>query len=233
MPGRREIMIRHPKPDIRVGARGWQYDGWDSEFYPDDLPKDWRFSYYSNEYQTVLIPQHYLTQFTPADWQDWMDDAQNNFHFYVEVAESMQWRDIQPYLQVLGDQLQGIVVVIEKLQDMDALAKLINKLKSVAPVSLKKVGEAVTDQDMQTLYTCYEVNGCWDGSADRPLWQYGSSAVLIRDGNQNNSPEIVRQFVEKGFEFAENCQTLVVFFSGPSPKISEIQNARMVTELLA
>ena len=226
-------MMRHAKPEIRVGARGWQYDQWKTEFYPEDLPQDWRFSYYSNEYNTVLVPRQYMEQHSPEDWHDWVDDAQSNFQFYVEIAESSQWSEVNPYLQALDNRLQGVVVEIETLRDVDALAKLINKLKRVAPISLKNTINGVSEQDMKTLHTCYEVNGCWDGGAEAPIWKYGAGAVLIRDGRQTNGPENVRQFIEKGFEFADNSQTLVVFFAGPSPKISEIQSTRMITELMA
>jgi len=227
------MMMRHAKPEIRVGARGWEYDQWKTEFYPEDLPQDWRFSYYSNEYNTVLVPWQYREQYTASDWRDWVDDAQTNFQFYVEVEESARWSDVKPYLQALDNHLQGIVVAIESLQDVDALTKLINKLKSIAPVCLKKANQSISDQDMNTLHTCFEVNGCWDGGDEPPIWKYGSGALLVRDGNQVNSPENVRQFIEKGFEFADNNQTMVVFFAGHSPKISEIQNTRMITELMA
>jgi uncharacterized protein YecE (DUF72 family) len=35
-------MMKNSKPEIRAGARGWQFEQWVGEFYPDDLPEDWR-----------------------------------------------------------------------------------------------------------------------------------------------------------------------------------------------
>jgi len=39
---------------IRVGVFGWEHEHWIGTFYPDDLPEDWRLSYYANEFSVVL-----------------------------------------------------------------------------------------------------------------------------------------------------------------------------------
>ena len=123
-------MMKNAKPEIRVGARGWNYEHWNGDFYPDDLPEDWRFSYYSNEFQTVLIPSYYLAQFSPQEWQEWIEDTSKEFWFYIELSETDSWETMQPYLEIFSDKLKGVVVVVEKLDSLDSLASLINKGKT-------------------------------------------------------------------------------------------------------
>ncbi|MCI0507134.1 MAG: hypothetical protein L0Z73_13635 [Gammaproteobacteria bacterium] len=218
--------------EILAGTRGWQYPEWAGEFYPDDLPEDWRFSYYSNEFQTVLIPFDYLQRYEREEWVEWLDDAPKNFAFYVELAETAAWGKIEPYLEALGEQLRGIVVVIEKLPDVAALASLIKHAKSMAPVCIQSSGGKVSDRDMKTLQSCHAVNECWDGVDNAPAWNYGGAALVLRDSRDQNTPDVLRQIIEKGIEYAGNCEAIALFFTGDLPKIRDVRNARTITDLL-
>jgi len=225
-------MMKRAKPEIRVGARGWQFKEWGKEFYPDDLPQDWRFSYYSNEFNAVLIPYEYLSNYSLEDWQEWKEDTAKDFYFYVEISESAQWSNIKPYLQILGEQLIGVIVVVETLEHVAELANLINKVKQLAPVNLKRAGTKITDKDMVTLQACHEVNECWDGEGNAPVWGYSGTATILRESGEQNTPEKVRQIIETGLESAGKCEVLALFFTGPAPKVSDINSSRMITELL-
>jgi len=226
-------MMKTSKPEIRVGARGWNFEQWGGEFYPDDLPEDWRFSFYSNDFQTVLVPSGYLVQFSVDEWEEWIEDTSREFWFYIEISETDDWKAIEPYMKVFSGKLKGIVVTVETLSSIDKLASLINRAKSVAPVSIRRVGKKVSDHDMATLQSCYEVNECWDGGDNGPSWSYSdSAAILLRDANDDNSPEIIRQLVEKGIEYAGRCDSIALIFTGSSPKIIDMQNTRTITELL-
>jgi hypothetical protein len=224
--------MKRSRLEIFVGARGWQYPEWSGEFYPDDLPNDWRFSYYSNELQTVLVPFDYLQRYTPEEWAEWAEDAPKNFAFYVELAGTAAWEEIKDILEVLGGQLKGIVIVIDELTDIEALALLIRQAKTAAPVCIQRGGKQISERDMQTLQSCHEVNRCWDGEDEAPLWSYGGAAVLLRESRAQNSPDILRQIIEKGIEYAGSCEAIALFFTGDSPKISDMRNARTITDLL-
>jgi uncharacterized protein YecE (DUF72 family) len=39
---------------VLIGACGWQHNDWTGEFYPDDLPEEWRLGYYAHEYQVSI-----------------------------------------------------------------------------------------------------------------------------------------------------------------------------------
>ena len=59
----------HPEPRARtleVGGYGWRRRDWDEDFYPEDLPPDWRLAFYANEFQTVCVPAAYWRE-APAD----------------------------------------------------------------------------------------------------------------------------------------------------------------------
>jgi len=227
-------IMKNSKPEIRVGARGWNFEQWNKEYFPDDLPEDWRFSFYSNDFQAVLVPADYLNQFSLDDWQEWIEDTDKGFWFYVEISESASWDDVEPYLKIFGDKLKGIVVAIEKLTSMDLLATLINRAKQLSTVSIRCIDKDVSDEDMMTLQSCYEINDCWNGRSDAPNWSYNeSAAIIIRDITDDNNPESIRKIVEQGMEYAGGRESIALFFAGESPKVSDMQNARTIIELLA
>jgi len=40
---------------ISIAVCHFQHEGWQKQFFPDDLPEDWRFDYYANEFDSVFF----------------------------------------------------------------------------------------------------------------------------------------------------------------------------------
>jgi len=53
--------------NVLVGALDWQEDLWVATFYPDDLPEDWRLTYYANEFSTTVIDMAGLQDSASSD----------------------------------------------------------------------------------------------------------------------------------------------------------------------
>jgi hypothetical protein len=71
-----------------VGARGWDHPGWNGKFYPEDLPQDWRLSYYANEFSGVLVPKSIWQTSEPELIANWCDDVPDDFLFFLEASDS-------------------------------------------------------------------------------------------------------------------------------------------------
>jgi hypothetical protein len=56
---------------LMIGTRGWNPDS-GSDFYPAELPDDWRFCYYSNNLRSVLVPQETWDAVQRADVAQWL-----------------------------------------------------------------------------------------------------------------------------------------------------------------
>jgi hypothetical protein len=85
------------KDSIRVGVCGWDHERWLGTFYPDDLPEDWRLSYYANEFSTVLVAEDEWRS-NLGKLEEWADEVPEDFQFYLqssadELPELMQIRD--------------------------------------------------------------------------------------------------------------------------------------------
>ncbi len=105
------------KKNINPGAYGWHHKYWLKSFYPEDLPvnssEDWRLSYYSNEFNTVMVPFDYWQSGETVGCEGWLDDVGENFQFYVECHENMlaniSLSELTDSLKKLQPQLYGLV----------------------------------------------------------------------------------------------------------------------------
>jgi len=72
--------------ELLIGTAGWEHEQWIGGFYPQDLPGDWRFGYYTNRLRSVLVPANI--------WQSpELDDYTNTMleDLYPEFRMVLQW----------------------------------------------------------------------------------------------------------------------------------------------
>ena len=69
-----------------LGARDWEHPSWAQDYYPEDLPADWRLSYYANDLSQVLVPQARWLGAGEAGWADWVEAVPPGFRFFLELA---------------------------------------------------------------------------------------------------------------------------------------------------
>jgi len=91
---------------IRVGACDWDHPQWLSHFYPDDLPEDWRLTFYANVFSTVLVSEA-KWQANNVDFEQWAEDVPEGFRFYF-LSENVAAGDAMIKAQ-LGDLFAGFV----------------------------------------------------------------------------------------------------------------------------
>lgn len=72
-------------PDTVVAPCGWEALPDADDFYPDDLPADWRLTYFANTLPAVLLPWSAWQAQPPAILQGWRDDVHGSFRFFLEV----------------------------------------------------------------------------------------------------------------------------------------------------
>jgi hypothetical protein len=57
-----------------VGTAGWDRQGWAADYYPDDLPPDWRLAYYANDCGCLLLDASDLASIRPGELGEAMDE---------------------------------------------------------------------------------------------------------------------------------------------------------------
>jgi hypothetical protein len=100
---------------LLLGARDWEHSAWNMDFYPEDLPVDWRLSYYANEFQVVMVPATRWMESGPEELAQWREEVPQGFRFYLEVDDGGRigaWvrRWGEPLCEVLASLACGLVV---------------------------------------------------------------------------------------------------------------------------
>jgi hypothetical protein len=102
-------MPEHAHTSIQLGARGWDFPAWHGGYFPEDLPPEWRLTYYANDFRQVLVPEGCWAVAEPAQGRLWREDVSETFRFYLELTDPQpralgclaQWGD------ALGSALGG------------------------------------------------------------------------------------------------------------------------------
>jgi hypothetical protein len=87
-----------------AAPRGW----WDladaDNFYPSDLPEDWRLSYFTNAFRASVLPHAVWSNVDSETWAQWREDIPSPFRFIAEIGPS-QHQAHRALEQTLGPQL--------------------------------------------------------------------------------------------------------------------------------
>lgn len=73
---------------LGVGLAGWRDAAWAADYFPPDLPADWRMDYYANEHDCLWLSQAEWGAVGPAMWAEWADAVGEGFRFYLQAADS-------------------------------------------------------------------------------------------------------------------------------------------------
>ena len=112
------------KQNINLGAYGWRQPHWLNTYYPEGLPvdgdEDWRLSYFSNEFNAVLVPAGYWLTDENVDCESWSDAVHEDFQFFVEchvdMLDFISMDELSANLKSLQPQLSALVFLDEKQQ---------------------------------------------------------------------------------------------------------------------
>jgi len=133
------------KPHITLGAYGWRYVHWRDTFYPVDLPQDWQLTYYSNEFNTVLVPADYWRAGVEPGCDDWLDNVHPGFRFFVECHAGMlnhiSFAELAGCLENLRPQLSALVFLDENQQMSAAINDQFSAL--IETLSVDVIGSGV------------------------------------------------------------------------------------------
>jgi hypothetical protein len=106
----RPIMAEQ-RPVFNILPVGWDHAAWRGGFYPEDLPPEWRLSYFANAFPGVLIPWEDWYRLDKPSLNAWRDDVAGGFRFYLELAQSVDMQTRVDAADCLEGHFGGFVVV--------------------------------------------------------------------------------------------------------------------------
>lgn len=106
-------------------VRGWSHESWVHGYFPTDLPRDWRFSYATNDLSALVIPASdwsaltkeelgYSLQLSESAVQTWINDVPDGFEIYLElehpdIAQTLSNPGIADLTATLGKNFAGFL----------------------------------------------------------------------------------------------------------------------------
>lgn len=111
----RSIVKMPTRSHLQPVRSGWTPVPDEPLFYPDDLPTEWRLTYFANELTGVLVPRSEWAGASPAALGQWRQDVPVRFRLYLELGAANP--DVDLVRHRLGDRLGGWVVGLDRAEN--------------------------------------------------------------------------------------------------------------------
>ena len=227
--------------ELLVGTCGWDHDAWVGEYYPADLPRDWRLSYYCTGLRSVLVPEASWVGVTPADTAVWAEDSYPEFRFVLalpaELASpqpfSVAEQRLHEFLKLIApirSQVAGLLVTLGPeasaveawLREMVPLVKRHYRLCADLADPLR--GQA----DITEALARQGIGLCWRAEVQASPAGGGEFLVAL---SREHEPGAQRRLIEALDRWMGEARGAALFFDGPRAGVNASQ-ARTIAELL-
>ena len=218
------------KRNISVGAYGWRHSHWLGSFYPEDLPvsaeEDWRLTYYSNEFNCVLVPAEYLLclsgQNAVIGCNHWLGEVNDEFQFYVECTMDMfdhvSFDVLAVQLKLLQPQLSALVITENQRKIPESKLKQLRNLAEMLGVTVF-------------------INGDFD-SLIKQIWrkdrQCSSALALLEDDltDLRSVRATMDDFVSQKSDIDQISSKATIIVNSPRLQANDLAQFRKVIEVM-
>jgi uncharacterized protein YecE (DUF72 family) len=221
--------------ELMVGTIGWDHDSWVGNFYPDDLPDDWRFAYYSNDYRAVLATANHFTEADKETVSEWVEDCDEAFGFVVEVPQiCLNTAGVDSLQVFLGDieslhsRTRGFLLsLVETTSQMVAqLQPRIELLQEFGPVCIDFENESESSDRLIQLMAEYNLGSCWHPETSETPRVGGALMLALSD---EEDPRRQRKIIETLEQWMQQGNGVAGLFL-ESPEAAS--QARIIAEML-
>lgn len=217
--------------EILIGTEGWRHDAWRGGFYPEELPTDWEFCYYSNRLRAVWLSVA-AAEADAAEIGEWLRDSDPAFRFVLSVglapAADVAWREaFCVRIAPLQPRLAGIVLTgpVPPALAADTVASAIAALRALAPVCIDGAAAAHAALADLGLTRVWEV-----ATMPTPPWQGAAAAELCLARMRDGDPRAIRGTLEQ-LAVAPSIRA-GLFFCPSAAAAQHAEAARTLAELL-
>ncbi len=221
--------------ELMVGTIGWDHDDWVGGFYPDDLPDDWRFAYYSNDYRAALATADHVRPESMAQIADWAEDCDDAFRFVIEIPRSLvagahteSLNNFVNTLAPLASRIGGFLLSVGDVGEdgTHSLKSKIELLQPHGPLCLDLPGEAAMPTSLLDVMQEYNIGLCWHPDRDSAPRPGGALSLAL---SSENDAKGQRQLIESMEQWMQQSNGLAGLFL-ESPEAAS--QARIVAEML-
>lgn len=69
---------------VFLGVADWRHENWAPGFYPDDMPMEWRLTYYNTQFDCVWLGYSAWSAERLEALHEWVADTRGDFRFVLE-----------------------------------------------------------------------------------------------------------------------------------------------------
>lgn len=223
---------------LLIGSRGWQHADWDDSFYPDDLPAEWRLTYYANQFRVALVPGERLVEEALSAEDNptrWCEDSDAGFRFVCETPPGLNTPSAaDAFLEriaPLGERCVGIrfIPVSDVLNRPAGLDVLLERLASHRPVSVD-LAESSFDE-VEAVLSAHHCGRCWHGPPASAEFGHGGLALAVIPSPMADL-RMLRGVVETCLAASTPDRVSVLAFEGVPPSVETMEQAGTIADLL-
>lgn len=230
--------------ELIVTVRGWNHSSWYGSFYPDDLPEDWRLSFFSNEFRAIVVPASEWIDVDPVEIERWVDDTHEEFVFFLEVEDHItNWHKIEEQTRFIGEQMGGFLFrPVELDSDLALISSNLSTAAKIAPVSLLLPSDMELSQKGQGLLKELAIELCWEVGQGEPGWagkKLDSRLAIARvTGNKSFTARELREIIETCLAYGDSKQEsaaaiMLLLIESDEPLVTDLRTATMIGDMLA
>ncbi|HUW51466.1 MAG TPA: hypothetical protein VMV75_10685 [Sulfuricella sp.] len=120
------------RAEVHVGSVGWEHPQWQGCFYPDELPPEWRLTFYNTAFTCVYLGYEEWSGRDLQTLASWVEDTLEPFRFVLEGNPAGQSDGDRARLDVLAPRIGSPGGRIVWLEGELCLKKLAVELQLLA-----------------------------------------------------------------------------------------------------
>lgn len=227
---------------VLIGTRGWSDVIPDDDFYPEDLPSEWRFSFYSNNLRSVLVSQELWPTTSRTDVSEWLNDCDPAFRFVLElpaalscpVSRPQSFKDLDSFLDLcepIAPRVAGYLLRVDPGARFDPewLENLVNSLVDIAPLCVDLPQGPWRSAPALAALTRQGAGLCWRCAVEPKPHPGGHLRLALAPAAV---PRITRSYIERLVQWqGQDAQAGLFFTFGPGAAKAAYE-ARLIAELM-
>lgn len=227
---------------IMIGARGWSDVIPGDDFYPEELPSEWRFSFYSNNLRSVLVPRELWPATSRTDVSGWLDDCDPAFRFVLELpaalscplSRTQSFKELDSFLELcepIAPRVAGYLLRVDSdaRVESDWLETFANALVDIAPLCVDLPEGPWRSGLVLAALTRQGAGLCWH-CATQPEPHPGGRLRLALAPPA--APRITRRYIERLVHWQNQEAQAGLFFTNISGAAKAAYEARLIAELM-
>ena len=176
---------------LMTGSLGLDNDAWQTSFYDEGLPAEWRAAFYSTLLRSVYLPPH---EWRKAVENDWIDEVDEEFRFVLHAQSADDVRELAGQKIDFTDRVAGVVLEYKGRDEEGSQRNEIEELQELFPVCLDAGPVDYAGCGIDQICDSLGVSSVWYPSAqNRPLPSGDFLVTLISDETLAAQREIVTE----------------------------------------